>query len=286
MKLSFAYAGDDKILLSVGSKAPDFTLSDPSGKPITLSSLKGKVVLIDFWASWCGYCKEANQELISIYNTFKPQGFEIFSVSVDNKKDPWVNAIKNQKLIWPYHGSDLKGWEGCKVAQAYQVEVLPTTYLIDENGIIIGIGLDEYDLEKKLNWLFFEQVHFYPRNPTSKIFFTGKVKFEIEDANGKVILKGKETEADISSLAPGEYVLKYEEKTDRFIKKSSGVPVTFFPERVEDKITLSRDAEYDIYNNRGRVIKKGSGTSIAVEDLQSGVYYLCIEGVIHNFFKK
>jgi peroxiredoxin len=280
------FGNDDKNLLSVGSKAPDFTLNDPSGKPISLASLKGKVVLIDFWASWCGYCKEANQELISLYSTFKPHGFEIFSVSVDSKKDAWINAIKNQKLSWPYHGCDLKGWEGCKVAQAYQVEVLPTTYLIDENGIIIGIGLDEYDLEKKLNYLFFEQIQFYPSNATSKIFFTGRAKFEIEDSKGKIVLKGKETEADISSLAPGEYILRYENKTDKFIKKNAASSVTFYPERVEDKITLSRDAEYDIYNLRGRVVKKGTGTVIAVEDLQSGTYFLNIEGSIHNFFKK
>lgn len=273
--------------IKVGEKAPDFTLNDPSGKPITLSSFQGKVVLLDFWASWCGYCKDENQELIPIYNTFKDQGFEIFSVSVDNKKEAWVNAIRNQKLSWPAHGSDLKGWESCKVAATYGVDALPTAFLIDENGIVIGTGMDAYDIEKKLNWIFFEQVNFYPQVATAKIFFTAKAKFEIKDSKGNPILKGKDVQVDISALLPGEYILKYENKTGKFIKKANAGPsVTFYPERADDKITLSKESDYEIYNLRGRIVKRGKSSIVEVAELETGAYYISIEGEVHNFFKK
>ena len=285
--ISSALGMDKSSLFKIGDKAPDFTLNDPSGKSISLSSLKGKVVLLDFWASWCGFCKEENQELIPIYNTFKNHGFEIFSISVDNKKEAWVNAIKNQKLIWPNHGSDLKGWDECKVAATYGVESLPTGFLIDEHGIIIGTGMDAYDLEKKLNWIFFEQVHFYPYVATTQLFFTAKAKYEIEDSKGKVILKGKDVEVDISSLTPGEYTIRYEDKTDKFVKRNNTHSlVTFFPERVEDKITLSREADYEIFNSRGKSIRKGKGVIIELGKIESGSYHLSIEGNIHSFFKK
>ncbi|MBX9853498.1 MAG: redoxin domain-containing protein [Cytophagaceae bacterium] len=282
-----AIGNNASVLLKIGDKAPDFTLNDPNGKPISLSSLKGKVVLLDFWASWCGYCKEANAELIPLYNTFKENGFEVFSISVDNKKDAWVNAIKNQNLPWPNHGSDLKGWEGCKVSQMYQVEVLPTTYLIDETGIIIGIALDEYDLEKKLNHHFFEQIRFYPNTATTKIFFTGKAKYEIIDSKGVSLLKGRDVEVDITGLDPGEYVIKYEDKTEKFTKRNNTQsPVTFYPERVDDKITMSREADFEIFNSKGKMVKKGKATVVEVAELQAGVYHLSIEGNMHSFLKK
>jgi len=280
-----AYGKDKNALFKVGDKAPDFTLTDPSGKPISLSSLKGKVIFLDFWASWCEPCKEANVELVEIYGNFKNNGFEVFSVSLDNKKDAWVNAIKKQALPWT-HGSDLKGWD-CKVAQLYAVEGLPTTFLVDEQGVIIGVNMDGYDLEKKLNWLFFEQVNFYPHSATTKIFFTGKAKYEIHDSHGKLLLKGKDIEVDITNLEPGEYILKYEDKVEKFIKKNNtNTLVTYFPDRVEDKITMSREADYEIINHRGKVIKKGKATIIDLSDLATGSYHLSIEGNVHSFFKK
>jgi peroxiredoxin len=284
---ALSFFSNSTYALKVGDKAPDFTLNDINGKAVSLSSLKGKVVLIDFWASWCGYCKIANAEFIPIYDKYKGEGFEIMSISLDNKKEAWANAIKSQKLPWPYHVSDLKGWEGSQVAALYSVEVLPTTFLIDEHGVIIEKDLDEYDLEKKLKWLYFEQIHFYPHIATTKLFFTGKAKFQIEDGHGKILLKGKDLEVDISSLAEGEYVIKYEEKTEKFVKKNNThAPVTFFPERVDDKITLSLEASYEIYNQRGKRIRHGRDSHIDVHDLHAGVYYLSIEGNIHTFYKK
>jgi peroxiredoxin len=287
LTLISAFSENKKIALKVGEKAPDFTILDPSGKSVSLSALRGKLVLLDFWASWCGYCKIANAEFIPIYNTYKSQGFEIFSVSMDIKKEAWVAAIKNQNLLWPYHGSELKGWDDSKLSEIYGVESLPATFLIDENGYIIDTDLDDFDLEKKLNWYYNEQIHFYPHVAVSKIYFTAKAKYQIEDLHGNVLLKGKDIEADISSLTAGEYKIVYEDKTDKLIKRNNThAPITFFPERVDDKVTMSHEAEYTVYNHRGRPVKRGKTVFIEMADLPTGVYYLCIEGNIHRIFKK
>jgi thiol-disulfide isomerase/thioredoxin len=272
--------------LQVGDAAPDFTVIDPSGKPISLSSLKGKVILIDFWASWCMPCREANPELVEVYKKFQPQGFEIFSISLDNKKDPWINAIKNDQLLWPNHGSDLKGWES-KIAHLYGVDHTPYTFLLDEKGIIIGKDIDEYDLEKKLNWLFFEQVNYYPHAAASRIYFTSEIKFDIVDAGGVHVLKGKGTEADITGLPPGDYTIDFDKKKEHFKKiKTSQALATFYPERVDDKIHISHEAEYEIYSQRGKIVKKGKELEINAADLPPGVYFLSLEGTVHKIYKK
>jgi peroxiredoxin len=133
---------------AVGSVAPDFSLETPEGGSIALSSLRGKYVLIDFWASWCGPCRKENPNVVKMYNRYKDKGFEIFGVSLDQSRDKWLKAIADDKLTWP-QVSDLKGWES-KAAQLYQVDAIPQTILLDKEGKIIAKGLRGEELEAKL----------------------------------------------------------------------------------------------------------------------------------------
>ena len=133
--------------------APDFTVKTPEGKEITLSSLKGQVVLVDFWASWCGPCRQENPNLVRLYNMYKSNGFTIFSVSLDDKADKWKEAIAKDGLIWPNHGSDLQGWK-TPLTQLYQFNSIPQTVLVNKEGKIIARGLRGIALENKLKKLF------------------------------------------------------------------------------------------------------------------------------------
>jgi len=134
--------------LSVGEEAPDFTLSDPDGKPTTLSSLRGKFVLIDFWASWCGPCRQENPNVVRMYDKYKDKGFSIYGVSLDKDMTPWKAAIKKDNLTW-LHGSDLKYWNSV-VAQTYGVKAIPATFLLDKDGKIIAKNLRGPALEAKI----------------------------------------------------------------------------------------------------------------------------------------
>ncbi len=287
--LSFTHANSMNKMasLNIGDKAPDFVITNPEGKSINLYSLRGKVILLDFWASWCQPCRMANIEIVPLYQKFNPLGFEIFSVSMDSKKEHWINAIKSDKLSWPNHGSELKGFEHSKVAELYGVDVLPGTFLIDEEGVIIDKDFDDYDLEMKLQAIFFEQVNFYPQEADTKLFFTNETKFQIENLAGKVLYKGKGLEADISSLPVGSYVLKYEKKQGNFTKrKASDAPATFYPLRAEGELTVSRKVSYEIYNQRGKLEKKGADSQIDVSTLKPGLYYLSLDGIVSTFHKK
>lgn len=145
----------DKIKnFTVGGMAPDFTQKTPEGEELSLSSLKGKVVLIDFWASWCGPCRRENPNVVRLYNKYKEKGFEVIGVSLDKTKSRWVDAIKKDNLTWQ-HVSDLKGWQNA-VAQEYGVSSIPHTLLLDKEGKIIATKLRAHTLEAKLKEIFGE----------------------------------------------------------------------------------------------------------------------------------
>lgn len=137
---------------AVGVEAPDFTMNDPEGKPVQLSSLRGKVVMIDFWASWCAPCRQENPNVVKLYQQYHDKGFEIIGVSLDRAKEEWVQAIKDDQLSW-IHVSDLQYWQNA-AARLYGVNSIPQTYLLDKEGKIIAKGLRSEQLATKLSELF------------------------------------------------------------------------------------------------------------------------------------
>ncbi len=136
----------------VGEEAANLAAPTPEGKMLDLKSLRGKYVLIDFWASWCGPCRRENPNVVRLYNKYKDKGFDILGVSLDNKKDKWVDAIAKDKLDW-HHISDLKGWSSA-LAKPYGVKGIPYTVLVDKEGKILATRLRGASLEAKLKEIF------------------------------------------------------------------------------------------------------------------------------------
>lgn len=140
-------------LTSIGKPAPDFTQPDTAGKIIDLKNLRGKYVLVDFWASWCGPCRKENPNVVAAYNKYHDKGFEIVSISLDNNKRSWIKAIQADGLSW-MHVSDLKGWKNAAAAQ-YGVKLIPQNFLLDKDGKIIARNLRGAALAKKLSEINF-----------------------------------------------------------------------------------------------------------------------------------
>lgn len=138
--------------INVGGFAPDIDLTAPDGKTIRLSSLKGKYVLLDFWASWCGPCLAEVPNVKAIYDTYKDKEFEVYGVSLDDKKDAWEKAIEKHGLNW-VHVSSLKGWE-CPVAKRYNVTGIPKMFLLDKEGRIVATDLRGEALKEKVASFF------------------------------------------------------------------------------------------------------------------------------------
>lgn len=135
--------------LALGTPAPEITMKTPDDQTLSLSSLQGKVVLVDFWASWCGPCRAENPNVVRAYNKYKSKGFDIFSVSLDKDKDKWIAAIAKDGLIWKSHVSDFMHWQS-PVVQLYNFNGIPYNVLLDKKGNIIAKNLRGEDLEKKL----------------------------------------------------------------------------------------------------------------------------------------
>lgn len=134
--------------VAIGQVAPDFTLNTPEGNPLSLHSVKGKVKVIDFWASWCGPCRGENPNVVAMYKELHPKGLEILSVSLDNDKEAWLKAIEDDKLTWN-HVSDLKGWQS-EAAQLYAVSGIPHLVVLDENNVIVAKDLRGDALKAKV----------------------------------------------------------------------------------------------------------------------------------------
>lgn len=147
-----------KVGLNIGDTAPDLAFNNPDGKEIKLSNLRGNIVLIDFWASWCGPCRRENPNVVAAYEKYASakfkdaKGFEILGVSLDKNHASWVKAIEQDNLNWPHHMSDLGGWSSAPAA-VYQVRSIPASFLVDANGVIIAKNLRGQSLHIELDKL-------------------------------------------------------------------------------------------------------------------------------------
>lgn len=139
-------------LTAIGQPAPEIALPNPEGEIVKLSSMRGKYVLVDFWAKWCGPCRQENPNVVRAYHKYKDKGFTVFGVSLDRNREDWLQAIQQDKLTWT-HVSDLKYWQS-EAAKAYNITGIPFSVLLDPNGVIIDKNLRGAELDQKLEEIF------------------------------------------------------------------------------------------------------------------------------------
>ena len=281
--VNFTYATTQ---VEIGELAPKIELNDHKGNARTLEEYKGRIVLVDFWASWCGPCRNSNPDLVEIYEQYTTNGFEIISISLDKDKEKWNKAISQDRLPWDGHLSDLKGWDS-QVIDNYGVQALPTQFLIDREGKIVAIDLTLEDLGDELENLLLNEAAIYPLHASDFVFMNVFTKYTVLDDKKKKIDKGFGDKIDITKLPNGKYNVVIGEK-DHYFNKIDGEQneISFYPTNVATRINLSKATKYEISNLQGKVIRTGEGSEVNVEDLHVGVYYINMNGVVGKFLKK
>ncbi|HLF45151.1 MAG TPA: TlpA disulfide reductase family protein [Chitinophagaceae bacterium] len=149
--LFFTLAKAQQTIPNIADPRLNFTAQDVNGDSVQLSSFKGKVFLLDFWASWCGPCRVSNRQLIKLYNKYKDKGFEILGVSLDDEKKDWVKAIGKDKVTWPQLIS-LGGWDA-EAAIKWNIEAIPASFLVNQSGDVVAIDPEKNELEKRVKEL-------------------------------------------------------------------------------------------------------------------------------------
>lgn len=135
--------------MEIGNILPSFTLNDNNGNPVTLSKLRGKVMIVEFWGSWCKYCRKANPDMVLMYNKFKSEDFEMIGVAIDESREEWLEAIKKDKLPW-LQVSEQKNWPDSKIVQKYKLEGVPSKFLLDRKGVILAINPSDEEIDNAI----------------------------------------------------------------------------------------------------------------------------------------